>query len=398
MKKISFIIITLCISNIVFAQLQRFFNPAPRGAVFFTNSTSALYNSALISVPPLPGGFQEGYSQIYDTLGSAPLLSTNGIKVYNKSSTDITGTPNLMGNVSSTNSAIAVRLNSSKAIIITTQECTSTTNTASYTLVDISSIGLPTVSSTRNVPLNGGGISRFGEKILIAERAGTQDYWLILHELVPGGLSDKYVVFEINAGSATINYKATYAAGSSLPVSGNVGQIKAFGKAPETKGLIATANFANITTTTGGSVDVLDFDFATGAITTKEIIDLDGTGNVPYGLEFSQNGTYIYFTSYNIMRTISRLNTFTTGGSTIQSSLITLSCTASSGRFGQMQRMLDGNIYFPSQYSNKLNVLTNTNSPTGLSSFATTGATLTILGGASVSFFSLGIANYPYIR
>jgi hypothetical protein len=376
-------------------------NAIPQGSVFYNAAPWQLWAGAGIASPALPNHL-EGHAQLNDTSGSAasaPIFSTNGINVYNSLGANITAGPLLLGHNASTNSAQVVRLSNTRAMIITTQVWSSGTNLAHYTVVDVSIPFSPIVltgAGLRNVPISGGGISRFSEKSVIIPRLGTTNYWLILHEYLPGmALTDRYVVFEINASSTTVNYFATYNAGSPIRTFGHKGQMRAsLNPVSNTVRTIAAAHFENANPAIGGNVDILDFNISTGAISTREVVKLDvGVSIRPYGLEFGEGGRYLYFNSFNAARQISRLNLTVAPGS-IFTTRITGNCFwAPNAAFMQMQRMRGSSIFFPSFLTNRLNELTNSGNPAAFGAFVGGGTALTGAG-----TFRRGISNYPCMQ
>jgi hypothetical protein len=376
-------------------------NGAPQGSVFYNAAPWHLWNGVGAASPNLPNHL-EGHAQLNDTSGSAsatPLFSTNGIRVYNSLGADITAGPLLLGNNASTNSAQVVRLSNTRAMIITTQVWSGGSNLAHYTVVDVSLPFSPVVltgAGLRNVPISGGGISRFSEKSVIIPRLGTNNYWLVLHEYLPGAaFTDRYVVFEINAASTAVNYVATYSAGSQIRTVGHKGQMKAhLNPMSNTNRTIAAAHFENANPAIGGNIDILDFNVSTGAISTREVVKLDANVGIrPYGLEFGEFGRFLYFNSFNVGRQVSRLN-LTVAPGTIWTTRITGNCLwAPNTAFMQMQRMRGSSIFFPSFLTNRLNELTNSGNPAAFGAFVAGGTALTGAG-----TFRRGISNYPCMQ
>jgi hypothetical protein len=377
-------------------------NAVPQGSVFYNNTPQYLWSAGLAGSPILPNHF-EGHAQLNDTTASpstTPLFSTNGINVYNGAGTNITGGPLLLGHTFSTNSAQVVRLSSTRAMIFTTQTWSGGSNLAHYTLVDLTTPTAPIVmvgAGNRNVPISGGGINRFSEKSVIIPRFGTTNYWLVLHEYLPGAsFTNKYVVFEINSGTNTVNYVATYALGSQIRNVGHKGQMKAyFNPASNTGRTIAAAHLENANPAIGGNIDILNFDGVTGVMALRETIKLDANVGIrPYGLEFGDGGRLLYFNSFNIARQISRVDVTAAPG-TIWSTRVTGNAIAWSPvrRFMQMQRMRSGSIFFPSFFSNRLNELVNSANPTSFFAFVSGGPAL----GAASNYWR-GISNYPCMQ
>jgi hypothetical protein len=382
------------------AQAPSILNATPQGSVFYNSSPWQLWAGAGIAAPALPTHV-EGHAQLNDTSGSAvvgPWFSTNGIRVYNSLGADITAGPLLLGNNQSTNSAQVVRLSGGKAMIITTQAWNSGTNLAHYTIVDISVPTSPVVlvgAGLRNAPITAPGISQFSEKSVIVPKLGTNNYWLILHEFLPGAaFSSRYVVFEINSSTATVNFSNSYSVGSAISSFGHKGQMRAIRSVVGNGFLVAAAHLENSNPAIGGNIDILDMNMLTGALSTREVVKLDANVGIrPYGLEFGEFGRFIYFNSFNNVRQISRLTVTVPAGSIWTTRITANPFWAPLRAFMQMQRMRGGTIYFPSFLTNRLNQLVGSDTPGAFAAFVAGGSALT---GAGI--FRIGISNYPCMQ
>ncbi|HHG86469.1 MAG TPA: TonB-dependent receptor [Bacteroidetes bacterium] len=215
----------------------------------------------------------EGCAAISDRNTGALLFYTDGIQVWNQNGAQMPNGFGLLGNPSSTSSAIIVpRPGSSSEYYIFTVEARGLPNGFRYSTVDMNlNAGLGNVV-TKNVLL----VQPTSEKVAAVPKfANCEDYWIIS----TGNNSNAFYVYSLDASSIT-----------ALPVQNTGPAINDIGylKVSPLGDKIALANFFSNT------VEVYDFNNATGAVSHSQTLT-----NIfhAYGIEFSGDGNLLYFSS-----------------------------------------------------------------------------------------------------
>ena len=294
MRKLSVLIITF------FLIIHSAFPQKEKNNWFFGQNCGLDFS---ISPPmSISGGMNtlEGCASISDKDGNL-LFYTDGITIFNSPVGAIMpGGTGLLGSNSSTSSSIIVPKPCSKTeyYIFTIDDITGT-NGLNYTLVNMDTDGDcfynplteqgAVVTGMKNINLPG----PTGEKICAIKHSNGLDYWIIATKK---NSSDFYV------------YGLTPAGIVPGPNSLSIGPLhNAYGylKASKSGNLLAMASSSAF-----GSAKVLlyDFDPSTGIITHKHTIAPNR--ELIYGVEFSNNENYLYFTSNYLLPTLNGKDVF----------------------------------------------------------------------------------------
>ncbi|MDB5286502.1 MAG: hypothetical protein JWR05_1451 [Mucilaginibacter sp.] len=223
----------------------------------------------------------EGCASISDKNGSL-LFYTDGKTIWNKNHEEMKNGGGLFGHDSSTQSAIITSYPDNDQLFFVFTVAVSEGNIC-YSIVNISGDGgLGEVTQKNNFLLG-----KTTEKLTATKHSNGKDIWVIGHKaqssdfyawlITKDGISDGPVISTIGtseSGQSTINI-------GSAKFSGN-GSV-----------LAVTAN-----NTSGGFLELYKFDKSTGTISDPQ--KLTGFGSeIPYGIEFSPNGTLLYVSGYN---------------------------------------------------------------------------------------------------
>ena len=269
---------------------------------------------------------QEGCSAISDEMGKL-LFYTDGIRVWNKNHVQMPNGFGLMGDPSSTQSALIVQKPGSNNIYyIFTTEATGGPDGFRYSIVDMTlQAGLGDVT-TKNTLLH----TPVTEKLTAVRHANGCDIWVIVHEWGTDGFRAFHVDSSgVNLTPVISNTGTTHIA--NFARSNALGQLKA---SPDGKKL-ALAIFGM------RLIELLDFNNATGQVSNP--ISFPPFASITYGIEFSPDGTKLYagliiagwLYQYDLMA----------GSSTDIINSRTLVGSTSTTRLNSLQLGPDGKIY-----------------------------------------------------
>jgi hypothetical protein len=236
----------------------------------------------------------EGSSSISDSNGNL-LFYTDGVTVWNKSNLPMTGGTGLMGNSSSTHSALIVPCNCDKYFIFTTDAAENQyANGLRYSVVDMTqSGGLGAVTSKNNLLL-----AKAAEKV-----AGVSDgqggSWVVGHNMGDA----QFYAYHIKAGNDCALNPSPQAATTKISKVGSVysggtgdygqGQMKI---SPDgTKLAVTGLDYGNTS-----FVELFNFDKTTGQVSNYVAGGAtvrDVNTEMFYGLEFSPTGNKLYVTT-----------------------------------------------------------------------------------------------------
>jgi len=238
------------------------------GLDFSTNPPSPLLNSNLSTV--------EGCASICNPQGQL-IFYTDGSNVWNANHQIMPNGSGLLGDVSSTQSAIIIPWPSHPHLFyIFTVDNIAGPNGLQYSVVDMSlNQGLGDIS-IKNVPL----LSSTTEKITAVKHANGFDVWLIAH---PWN-SNTFHVYKVTSNgvdtSSVVSQTGSIHQGSS---GNNIGYMKA---APTGKKLALAIRYMN-------QFEVFDFDSQTGIVSNPLTLP---THSNAYGIAFSPDGNKLYAT------------------------------------------------------------------------------------------------------
>lgn len=306
--------------------------------IWYFGEKAGLDFSSGVAVPLLDGQLNtlEGCATISDAYGNL-LFYTDGITVYNRNHNIMPNGTNLMGNPSSTHSAIIVPKPKSENIyyIFTVDTNNSNSNRPlAYSEVDMSLNSELGRVVTKNIILN----NSVNEKVAAVKKSTIDDnYWIVSHTLN----SNKFITFELtDLGVNNIPIESN--TGSNTGFFNISGQLKI---SPDNSRLVAVR---------GGEVQLFDFNNFSGVVSNP--ITLDNASVNSYGAEFSPNGKILYISYYG------GLLQFNLSGSPsdIISSKIIIANEANAN-LASMQTAPDGKIYIARYGKTFIDVIENPN-------------------------------------
>ena len=275
----------------------------------------------------------EGCASISDNNGNL-LFYTDGMTVYNKNHTIMPNGTGLLGNSSSTQSAIIIKKPVSSTIyyIFSVDGASGNGGGVNYSEVDMTLDGaLGDINANKNIPV----VSNACEKITVITHPNNTDFWVIIR-LENSNTYHSYLLTStgLNLTPVATNIGPTY--------NGELGYLKA---SPDgTK--IAAGNY------NAGSFEIFDFDNSAGVLSNVVI----GYQNAAYGLEFSPNSSFLYVAEYNSQNII-QYNLLAGSNIAILGSGVTIG--QSTGNIGALQLGPNGKIYISIVSSGNLSVINN---------------------------------------
>ncbi|MBP93600.1 MAG: hypothetical protein CMC55_05730, partial [Flavobacteriaceae bacterium] len=280
MKKILFYTFLLCFVG-VYGQQQasNWYFGENAGIQFAADGTvSALNDGQLNTV--------EGCSSISDNNGNL-LFYTDGSLVYNREHRIMVNGSGLLGNLSSSQSAIVVpKPDNSDIYYIFTVGSNQSLTGLKYSIVDMTLDSGRGAITRKNTNL----LSQCAEKIAaVLKDCETGAIWVI-------GLSDfngtstiginTFHAFEVT--DAGVNATAVKSTFNLL----NITDLRGYLKISPDGTKVACANVDN-------GLYLFDFDVTTGMLSNYQRLNISGSNNQPYGAEFSPNSQLLYVTASN---------------------------------------------------------------------------------------------------
>lgn len=220
---------------------------------------------------------EEGVSSIADVAGNL-IFYTDGTRVWDANDVDFTGVPLLLGNSSSTQSALILPFPGTDPNIyylITTDQSAAGNGLVSYNIVDMS-IPAVTIKNVIMQGIGGGPIvtANASEKLVGVSKANGFEAWVITSEKNTGTL----YVWDVTDTGIALN--GTYTFADAFPI-GFSGQMA----------LSPDGTRLSLVNVNDGTAHVYDFDPVTGTISNKQVI----TGlPLAYGVAFSPNSDVLY--------------------------------------------------------------------------------------------------------
>jgi len=273
----------------------------------------------------------EGCSSISDKYGNL-LLYSDGITVWNRNHQVMQNGTDLMGDDSSTQSAIIIPRPSSENIFyIFTVDDRAGANGLRFSEVDLSLAGgLGAVTNNKNILLE----NSITEKLTAIEAANGEDIWVISHRWE----SNEFVSFLVTDLGVT-----------TTPVVSGIGSIHQ-GDINQTIGYLKVSpNREKIASVTSykSEIGIFDFNASTGQLSNPIAITKLNLNNPGYyGCEFSPNSQLLYITELNYSTNISNIHQFNLSLNSqteiINSDIIV---GTKNGRLGALQQAIDGKVY-----------------------------------------------------
>lgn len=222
----------------------------------------------------------EGSASVADRLTDALLFYTDGVTVWNADNQPMPNGTGLLGGtpalLSSTTAAVIIPKPFTPGIFyIVTIDEQSSNNGVRYSVVDMSLQGGlgDIVPGQKNIFL----FSTTSEKLQVVPTADGCGYWLLTHD---------------NPGATFVAFKLTQNGFQTTPVLSNVGGTHGNGaghmKVNRQLNKLAMGNFFD------ASVELYDFNNATGIISNPVIWNFSDPSSLVYGIEFSPDGTKLY--------------------------------------------------------------------------------------------------------
>jgi len=222
----------------------------------------------------------EGAASIANENGDL-LFYTDGISIWDSTHNVMPNGTGLLGNWSSTQSAIIIPWPEAKdSLIVFTVDAGGGSNGFRYSVVDMNLNGGlgDVISGSKNTLL----FTPSTEKVTAARHANGNDIWVISHEWN----NNTFAAYLVSAASGI----------NSVPVKTNVGSVHT-GVDVKAQGYMKISPNGNrlaLAIQGGDLVEIFDFDPWTGIVTNPITIT---TIFVPYGLEFSPDGSRLYISS-----------------------------------------------------------------------------------------------------
>ena len=278
--KIWILFIVVVFSSVAFAQQQAanwyFGNNAAINFDLANNTVTSVNNSQLITA--------EGCTSISDDNGNL-ILYTDGTTIYNAAHAVMENGSNLLGDDSSTQSAIAIpNPNNPNIYYLFTVGSNSNPTGLNYYTIDLTfNGGLGRVVGTSTNLLNS-----CSEKIsAVLKDCLTGNIWVIAFSNESGTSAanmDTFHAFEVSAiGVNTIAVKSTL----SMSISDFSGNLKF---SPDSSKL-ASANGLD-------GLFIADFDSSTGIVSNPEFLETQSISDISYGVEFSPNSQLLYVSTH----------------------------------------------------------------------------------------------------
>ncbi|MCB9252501.1 MAG: gliding motility-associated C-terminal domain-containing protein [Flavobacteriales bacterium] len=244
----------------------------------------------------------EGVASISNTNGGL-LFYTDGEFVFTKKHAQMTNGSGLKGHNSATQSAVIVQqpVRANRFYIFTVDENWSGhSNGFHYSIVDTSLNG----GDGQVVSKNNFITAKPPEKVSAVKHANKVDTWIVSHDAD----NNDFLVYKLS--SAGLSSSPVVSSVGPAWSSSNNGFSKGYMKfSPDGTKLVAAVagnqnSFGGRYQNNQGRIEVYDFDNLTGKLSNPQIIDKSnvnstvGAVSAIYGVEFSPNGRYVYFSFY----------------------------------------------------------------------------------------------------
>ncbi len=291
---------------------------------------------------PTTGALQttEGCSTISDVQGNL-LFYTNGVSVWNRNNVVMPNGTGLMGDVSTSQSALIVPQpgSSDYYYYVFTLDQLGGPNGFRYSIVDMTQdSGLGDVT-TKNVLIQ----NNVTERMASEKQSNGIDYWVVVHDW----------------GTNTFNTYSLSSGGLNMtPIVSNTGIVHSNAEIQYTYGQMKFSTCDDKLGVAAGyldTVEVFSFDPATGIISNP--ITIPTAGHI-YGLEFSPDASELYVTCYDPMGTLLQYDINGNNLYNIILSKIALSVTPD---LYALQLASDGKIYVCKSWSSTLGVVNQPN-------------------------------------
>ena len=309
------------------------------GNIWYFGSNAGLDFNSGAPIPLTDGMLNtaEGCATISDNNGNL-LFYTDGMSVYNRNHILMPNGTGLLGNNSSTQSAIIVKKPASPTIyyIFTVDGASGFLGGLHYSEVDMSLAGgFGDVNGNKNIQL----FPAACEKVTAILHQNSADFW---------------IVSRLENSNTYHSYLLTSSGLNAVPVVSNIGAVLN-GTGGYLRGSPDGSKIAAVFCWNNVAVELYDFDNSTGIL--SNLVSLNTT-EYEYGVEFSPNGELLYTTA-EISGKISQFNLLAGSPIDIVNSETILGTAIVNGH--ALQLAPDGKIYIASWGSTFLSVINNPN-------------------------------------
>ncbi len=300
----------------------------------------------------------EGTAVISDSSGSL-LFYTNGMKIWNKNQQVMPNGDNLLGDFSSTQSALIVpQPNSSRYFYVFTTDCfqNNLQNGFRYSVVDIclnNGMG-DVIPNQKNIKL----IDTVSEKLTAVRHANGMDYWIIVHKYY----SDAFYSYHLSA-AGIVDTVISHIGSRHPNIATNQTPDEAIGE------LKASPNGNKIAIVTGNSApyaiaEYFNFDKNTGLLSNWVNLQTNTAlqQQYYYGVCFSPDNSKLYITSIININDVYQFDLNAGGGNADSvSASITNIATNNYYYYYGLQLGTDGKIYLARSNTQYLSAINNPN-------------------------------------
>lgn len=290
----------------------------------------------------------EGCSSISDRLGNL-LFYSDGITVWNKNNTVMLNGTGLLGDKSSTQSALIVpNPDNDNIFYIFTVDDRGRFGGLCYSEVDMTlDGGLGGITASKNIVL----ANPTTEKITAVESSDGRSIWVISHRW----MSNEYIAFLVS--DTGVNTTPVVSAIGSVH-DGNINNTIGYLKASPNREKVASVVSYDLSET-----QVFDFDATTGKLTNPITISNYNSNNIgPYGCEFSPDSNLLYVTEIDRTSSMSKVHqydlTLNSQAAIIDSDIIIGEVNE---ELGAVQQAIDGRLYIAIEGGEYLSVIANPN-------------------------------------
>lgn len=291
------------------------------GGLDFSSGSPVVINDGQLNT-------REGCATIADPNGNI-LFYTNGVSVWDRNHAIMPNGTGLLGDPSSSQSAIIVPQPDSPALYyIFTVSDLSSSNGFRYSIVDLRLNGGTgdVVTTQKNVLL----FNNTTEKVTAVRHCNGKDFWVIGHP------SNTNLFNVYNLTSTGLNV---------TPVTSTVGTVIGGGfDMPGYLRASATGDRLAMTFYNQETIELYDFDNSTGGVSNPITLSNPSWGR-PYGLEFSPNGNILYASKLNAPAQILQFDLTSGVQATILASATVIANSASQYQYAALQNGPDGKLY-----------------------------------------------------
>lgn len=267
------ILLLLLISTAAFSQ-------SPAGIWYFGKNAGISFNMGNNPVSINDGQLNtnEGCATLCDNSGNL-LFYTDGIKVWNKNHLVMPNGLGLLGNSSSTQSAIIVpQPNNSSLYYIFTVDELGKSNGLRYSIIDLTLDGGLGDITTKNVSL----LTPALEKITTVQHSNGTDFWVIAHKY-----GNNQFVSYLLSGSGLNTNPVISAVGTSI--ANDTQRTLGYMKSSPNGEFVAIAHAG-----VNSNVQLLKFNNASGQLSFISNMSINSNSLGAYGLEFSSSSKLLY--------------------------------------------------------------------------------------------------------